>query len=276
MKNKMAAFLRGSALRPGWPAALLVLLLAVPPAAAIPIVSIDPPTKLVGPGLEFDLDIVINEEADTFSNFQVIFQFDPTVIEFVEAFEGSIYAETGLNTWFHVEEESTGTWEVFEVLFPGSSFVVAPGALAHLRFRALADGVTPVEFLSVVVTDIARNPIVPLIWTNGVVFVDEATGTDQSPMAGWFLGEPAPNPSRGATRVLCLRPPGAGTGESRLSVYDTRGRLVSALSRAPGAADPYVEWDGRDRWGRTVPSGLYFFLLETPETRLTRKVYRLR
>ncbi len=250
MKKRVAFFLRGSAVRSGWPAALLVLLLAVSPAVAIPLVSIDPPTILVGPGLEFDLDIVINDEADTFSNFQVIFRFDTSVIEFVEAFEGSIYVETGLNTWFHVEEESTGTWEIFEVLFPGSSFVVAPGVLAHLRFRALADGVTPIEFQSVVVTDIVRNPIQPLIWSNGLVFVDEATGTDEvtAAGAGWFLGEPAPNPSRGTTRVLCLRPSGTGPGEApRLSVYDARGRLVSSLSRLSGAGDPYIEWDGRDR-----------------------------
>ena len=41
----------------------------------------------------------------------------------------------------------------------------------------------------------------------------------------------------------------------------------------PGIQD--VAWDGRDEMGRPVPSGIYFYRVETMETRVTRKMLKL-
>ena len=67
------------------------------------------------------------------------------------------------------------------------------------------------------------------------------------------------------------------TGRARLAVYDAAGRLVRVLvdgDLAPGAhATP---WDGRDRLGRRVPSGVYFAKLESEGGLDTAKMVVLR
>jgi hypothetical protein len=70
-----------------------------------------------------------------------------------------------------------------------------------------------------------------------------------------------PNPFNPSTTIrFSLRDP----DHARLQVYDVRGRLVATLAdglRAPG--EHYVRWDGQDRQGTAVASGIYFYRLET-------------
>ncbi|MBD3237712.1 MAG: hypothetical protein GF330_13495 [Candidatus Eisenbacteria bacterium] len=47
-----------------------------------------------------------------------------------------------------------------------------------------------------------------------------------------------------------------------LGVYDARGQLVRVLARGRRAAGTHrIPWDGTDRWGRPVPSGVYYVRL---------------
>ena len=60
-------------------------------------------------------------------------------------------------------------------------------------------------------------------------------------------------------------------------VYDTLGRQVAVLAsgyQEVGAHE--VRWEGSDRKGRNVSSGLYFYRLETPESALTKRMMLLR
>ncbi len=54
--------------------------------------------------------------------------------------------------------------------------------------------------------------------------------------------------------------------DERIDIYDVRGRLVRTL-RGPGGAawvaELHVDWDGRDRAGRQVPSGRYWARLRS-------------
>ncbi len=55
-----------------------------------------------------------------------------------------------------------------------------------------------------------------------------------------------------------------GSGEyTTLKIYDATGRLVREFSQpAPGAAtSTFIRWDGRDKTGHLVPSGIYFIHL---------------
>ncbi|MFH1278330.1 MAG: cohesin domain-containing protein [Candidatus Eisenbacteria bacterium] len=246
------------------------------PAHGAPTVSLAPASVLVAPGDEFEFALRINEEADTFANFQVIFRFDPSIIEFLQALEGSLYVETGLPTWFHVEEESLGTWEVFDVILHGQAYVVAPGELARIRFEALSLGVSVVEFVSAVVTDRDRVPLDPLIWSNGVVFVDEATGVrDDRPPLAWEIGPPVPNPSRGAVRFR-LTGPSRGASAGSVAVFDTRGRRVKDLGASAGGGPVFAEWDGRDSRGVLAPAGMYFLRWPTPDGIISRRMTLIR
>ena len=83
-----------------------------------------------------------------------------------------------------------------------------------------------------------------------------------------------PNPFAGKTALKYFLP---AAGEVELGVYDVAGRLVTRLpsGRRP-AGDHVATWDGRDRDGRQVPSGIYFVRLVTGAERIERKVVLLR
>jgi hypothetical protein len=70
-----------------------------------------------------------------------------------------------------------------------------------------------------------------------------------------------PNPFNPRTN-LDFQLPAPGT--VRLTVHDARGALVAVLRDGPlPAGEQRVVWDGCDRSGRPVPSGVYFVRLQT-------------
>jgi flagellar hook assembly protein FlgD len=71
---------------------------------------------------------------------------------------------------------------------------------------------------------------------------------------------PAPNPFASSTRLTYTLSNG---GRYRLTVYDVQGREVAALAEGLRQAGSHtLNWDGRDRRGAEVPSGVYFLRLE--------------
>jgi hypothetical protein len=259
--------------------ALILTALGVPsPASAVLTVYLEPESTTVSVGQEFDVQLMVNDEADTISNFRVVIQFDPDIIELVSAEEGSLYVSAGYESFFHVEEESLGSWEIFEVIFPYTSFVLAPGELAVIHFSALADGETPIDFLSQVVMDIDRMEIQPIAAIGGHVTVSPGVGVEgpDAWRGGWMFGFPYPNPSRGVSSVRLARPTDPRGEDCRLSVYDPRGRLVRALDLPTAGHSSDVVWDGRNEQAIEVPSGIYFLRLDTPNETLHRKVILVR
>jgi len=74
-----------------------------------------------------------------------------------------------------------------------------------------------------------------------------------------FFAGAGPNPSDGRTSLRFSTPAQA---DVQLVIYDLRGRLVRSLANGTrGVGTHIVEWDGRDRDGRSVPAGTYFGLL---------------
>ncbi len=68
-----------------------------------------------------------------------------------------------------------------------------------------------------------------------------------------------PNPFRPSTTIPFTL---AESGPVRLSVYGADGRLIAQLIEGEQAAGRHiVSWDGRDRNGQRLPSGVYFFAL---------------
>ncbi|MFH1681447.1 MAG: hypothetical protein ABIH26_12505 [Candidatus Eisenbacteria bacterium] len=258
-------------------AAFLVLGLPLR-AWAVPTVSIEPVGTIVDPGEEFEVRIMISAEAETISTFDVVYRFNPDVLEMVAAYEGSLYANCPWTTWFVAEEESLGTWEVWDVIFPGGTYVVAPGELARLRFRAKAKGYSDLEFLSAGVCDIERYPLDPLDWEDAFVCVGGGTGLEggSRPDRLWQLGPPFPNPTRGGTTVPLIGPGPGIPGPIWLVIFDGRGRIVRELCGLSGSASSGLHWDGRDTRGNEVPAGVYFIRFGTPAEAGARKVVVIR
>jgi hypothetical protein len=65
--------------------------------------------------------------------------------------------------------------------------------------------------------------------------------------------------------------------EVDLSIYDVRGRIVKTLVRGYKKAGSYeVVWNGYDRNGREVSSGVYFYRMKAGSYKETRKLVLLR
>jgi len=82
------------------------------------------------------------------------------------------------------------------------------------------------------------------------------------PVTNAFLASPAPNPflSHTTIRFSLSRP-----GHARLSIYDARGRWVrNLIDGFQSAGEKRIGWDGTDRTGRQVATGIYYLRLETP------------
>jgi len=83
------------------------------------------------------------------------------------------------------------------------------------------------------------------------------------------LAPVSPNPFRAPARIVFDQ---TTAGHVRVTVHDLRGRLVATLLDGALAAGVHeITWDGRDPTGRQMPSGNYFFRLETADRTEVRK-----
>jgi len=88
------------------------------------------------------------------------------------------------------------------------------------------------------------------------------------------LEQNAPNPFNPLTNIAFSLPKAQSV---RLSIFDTRGRLVNTLVNGTvEAGDHTVVWNGVDRNGRTAASGQYFYVLSTDNRRLSRSMLLLK
>jgi hypothetical protein len=88
------------------------------------------------------------------------------------------------------------------------------------------------------------------------------------------VGDPSPNPFRGPTALPFSLPASARV---RLDVFDIGGRLVRTLvDGRVGPGEHVVAWDGHDRAGRLVESGVYFYRFQSDRGDAVRRAVILR
>lgn len=91
--------------------------------------------------------------------------------------------------------------------------------------------------------------------------------------SGLVLGN-QPNPFNPRTTIFFDLPE---AGAARLSIFDVAGRLVSRKSWSSLPAGRHEHrWNGRDRQGRDVTSGVYFYRLESGSHTQTRRMSLIR
>jgi|GEM_PF-2204715 len=80
---------------------------------------------------------------------------------------------------------------------------------------------------------------------------------------GAMLLQNHPNPFNPSTHIQYVMD---GPGHVRLQVFSATGELVRTLVNAyhDRASTYHVTWDGQDRDGRPLPSGVFFYRLESP------------
>jgi hypothetical protein len=107
-------------------------------------------------------------------------------------------------------------------------------------------------------------------------FSPNLTGVPATPTGrSVFALEPAhPNPfAVNTTLVFSLD----RDGPARVAVFDAAGRMVRRLLSGSSAAGLHtLQWDGRDESGARVPSGIYFYRLDSAEHHRVEKLLRLK
>ena len=96
--------------------------------------------------------------------------------------------------------------------------------------------------------------------------------TDHAPETMQLM-QNAPNPFNGRTSIAFTLPVSAHV---ELSIFNIAGQLVSSLTPGrlvPGAHE--LHWDGRDRAGRNIGGGTYFYRLTAGEHSQTRRLMLL-
>jgi hypothetical protein len=103
---------------------------------------------------------------------------------------------------------------------------------------------------------------------------DSSVAIQQGPPAARGPGQPKPaypNPTGASTRIAFST---ARRGKAVISIYDLAGRRLRTITdEYRHAGEHEFVWDGRDDWGNSVPSGVYFCRLEVPgDTRIEKLI----
>lgn len=107
----------------------------------------------------------------------------------------------------------------------------------------------------------------------GTGLVEDRSPGTKLPRA-FALSQNSPNPFNPSTTISYVLEDQA---QVKLAVYDLRGRTVAVLvDRVQNEGDYDVQWNGKDRSGRQLSSGVYMYRLEAGEFRMTRKMVLLK
>ena len=118
------------------------------------------------------------------------------------------------------------------------------------------------------------DDIVIKIFKDVVVGIDSEQTHPEKPL----LAPNYPNPFNPTTNIGYRISDGStslttGFGFVELKIFDITGKEVKTLVAENKTAGFYtVSWDGTDRHGNIVASGIYFYVLKTGDTRLVRKM----
>ncbi|MFQ5906523.1 MAG: FlgD immunoglobulin-like domain containing protein, partial [bacterium] len=116
-----------------------------------------------------------------------------------------------------------------------------------------------------------------LEWFGMVVGSDEECRTHPKQGTLTKLLQNNPNPFRSTTTINAVLPGSGVTGTGHLGIYDAAGRIVRSFDvtdKGPGKVR--FVWDGRDDWGRAVPSGVYFCRLEAGDFATAVKILKVK
>ncbi len=93
--------------------------------------------------------------------------------------------------------------------------------------------------------------------------------------AVWALAQNYPNPFNPVTTIRYQIPAGS-TGRVELTLYDLLGRRIRRLVQEEARAGYYqIDWDGRDDQGQMTSSGVYMYILSSPDQHMVRKMIKL-
>ncbi len=190
--------------------------------------------------------------AEQLQAFGLVLSYDPRLVQFRSARAGGLV--TGAQPFALLHQEPG------ELVLGGGLGGGGEGTLAEIHFALHG----PAEQVVIELREaLVSRPGAQVRRVEGV-----AAGRPRP--AAWFLAANYPNPFNPSTAISYGL---AQSGPVRLRVFDVLGQQLQVLVDGPQPAGFYqVVWDGTDARGRAVGSGLYFYLLQTPQFTQARRM----
>lgn len=112
---------------------------------------------------------------------------------------------------------------------------------------------------------------------NNIIRLTQAAATSSVPVS-YAVAEAYPNPFNPSTTLRVRLPEGTSAQDASMKIYNVLGQLVKTFDPAGVMAGSYREfrWDAVDDAGRRVASGMYLFVVTTPNARYTVKLLLLK
>jgi hypothetical protein len=118
------------------------------------------------------------------------------------------------------------------------------------------------------------NPDTVNIMHGRIDRISAIRNNDIALLEGYYLDQNYPNPFNPVTEISFTV---GKAGNYEIAVYNLLGQKVHVLESARMTAGSYtVMWDGKDKRGIQVASGLYFYQLKGEDVMLTRKMMLIR
>ena len=215
-------------------------------------------------------------------------------------FDGCITAVTqGLTMWgtdnrIVLEDPDndmvyTGSWELaapslyqfaYRIVYKSVSGEIWNGSGSAIRGRRYYQYVHPSSVNGDVVTWSATYDLPELPWMLDSLTIEDppdfVTGVDAIDLLPnqYSIKQNYPNPFNPDTKIEYYLP---SQSKVKLQIYDITGRLVKVLSETEqGAGTHVVQWNGKDRFGNSVASGIYFLKFNADSYTKTVKMMMLK
>ncbi len=126
---------------------ILVPFLFPSAASAQRCVSVLPDTAVVAIGMQFSLDVAVNDPVDSLMGYSVAIGFDRSYLEVVRVEEGPLPATSGYSTFFRWLNEDCACDSIFVNGSILGGTVDGPGTLFTITFKTLKPGKVNVAIL---------------------------------------------------------------------------------------------------------------------------------
>jgi hypothetical protein len=231
----------------------LLFLWGLPAEAQTPVVQVQPGTQQINGSSLATIHVVING-VQALHAFSVRIAYDPLLLRCTAVHDKYFLGSSAL---FFPGVDSVAGEVRADAAILGPGGVSGTGELLEVVFEGVQTGSASLHFTTVDLRDTA-NKSIAVQTQDGEIRVGSVNGIAAMDNGGASMLQAVsyPNPFNSST-TLILR---AGDGTAVMSVYSLLGVEVlhREVSSRRGVASTVV-WDGRDRSGRAVGSGVYLF-----------------
>ncbi len=248
---------------------MAILFLVVAPASAEVALRFSPADTTVDVGSITRLSVVCDDTLDI-RTIELYVEFDPEVLGSVSGGPGTLFTDPGFNLFHGFELTETNVWHGYCVVMGAYDFAVSPGELFYWEFEGLADGVSPITSVSIILVA-PGSIIIPdvTLESTTVTVGEDLSAAPNNSWPGHSL-TCYPNPFNPQTRISFSLPE---TQRVHLNVYGIDGKLVATLvDETRGAGLHEVIWNGQNDAGQIQASGLYFYRIEAGSYSQVRKM----